>query len=485
MKTQSRSLRAWWPAAALTAALAHPAVAPSAHAAAVPADAPVESTPASAPVPVTPPVTPPATLPVTPPVTPSVTPAPAQTPQPSVSAPADPVDYGSLMPSDDPTQPETKLDIYGFADFSFGKLFLADNNRWNGYLSPKPTFGIGNLNVYFSGHLSSRVRSLVEVRFLYLPNGVSTIGPDGKVTTTNTSVQDPVEIHRQLSWGGISIERAWVEFEAHELLVIRAGQFLTPYGIWNVDHGSPTIIGVRRPFVVTEALLPERQTGIEIHGRYAANWGTSGYHLTISNGRGIANEYIDQNDNKAVGGRLFATTRKVGELTLGGSFFRGRQTAYDQNWTQDAAGVTRLISKAIRDDMENSVAFDLKWMWQSLLVQAEFMTSHREFEDGARPRAQVPYLAYEPDHRRWGGYGLVAYRTPFWNLMPYFLFEQMKFAIGDTPNVAAIHAGVNVRPDPALVLKLEFFRVWFPGALPASMGKDNVSGLTAQVAWVF
>jgi hypothetical protein len=67
-----------------------------------------------------------------------------------------------------------------------------------------------------------------------------------------------------LQWGGVEIERAWLEYSAHPLFTIRGGQWLTPYGIWIVDHGSPVIIGVRRPFVVGEALIPERQTGVQI-----------------------------------------------------------------------------------------------------------------------------------------------------------------------------------------------------------------------------
>ena len=50
-----------------------------------------------------------------------------------------------------------------------------------------------------------------------------------------------------VSWGSIILERAYIQWSKLDWLGVRVGQFLTPYGIWNVDHGTPTLITMFRP----------------------------------------------------------------------------------------------------------------------------------------------------------------------------------------------------------------------------------------------
>ncbi len=269
-------------------------------------------------------------------------------------------DPSMLLPHEDPRQAASKLDIYGFADFTVTGMVNAKQSRWNGFINPNTTMGVGNLNVYLRGNLSERVRSLVELRFIYLPNGQPQIQSDGSVKHVDTTVRDPLELNRQMRWGGVVIERAWVEYEFHNLLTVRVGQFLTPYGIWNVDHGSPAIIGIRRPFVITEAILPERQTGVEIHGRQSFASNVLGYHLTLSNGRGIADEYVDYDNHKAVGGRLFVADYRLGELVVGSSIYGGKRVGKSDRWTLKD-GARTFVSTEIERGSEFSLAFDAKW----------------------------------------------------------------------------------------------------------------------------
>lgn len=107
------------------------------------------------------------------------------------------------------------------------------------------------------------------------------------------------------------------------------------------------------------------------------------------------------------------------------------------------------------------------------------------YNDPARPLAdQTPYLALQPDGRRWGAYGLVGYRTSFLGFMPFVMVERGRI-VAPTPVIGTVTFGLNMRVQPNLVLKADYFYAWFPDAAPGSNGRDTVSGMRGQVAWVF
>jgi len=180
------------------------------------------------------------------PATPPAPPAPdAAEPTPDADAAAIAALVGDLSAGggDSVLDPdEVTFSLYGFADFSYvtqiGKKVITG--------SPYPTFMVGNLNVYFSTEFERRWRSLAEVRFLYAPNG-SWLADNQFETNSSprgdTSFLDGSDLNHPMRWGGIAIQRIWLEYKFDSYLTLRAGQWLTPYGIWNVDHGSPTIIG--------------------------------------------------------------------------------------------------------------------------------------------------------------------------------------------------------------------------------------------------
>jgi hypothetical protein len=378
---------------------------------------------------------------------------------------------------------ESKLSLYGFADFAFS---VPIGDSYDPYVT---TFAVGNLNLYMSADLGDDWRSLSEIRFMYLPGGSTPSNapfdqpPPPRI---DTSVADYTDIGRPVKWGGISIERAWLEHTFHPLLTVRAGQWLTPYGIWNVDHGSPVIIGVRRPFIVGESLFPQHQTGIETYGSVGFGPSVVGYHLTLSNGRGPIDSYKDLDSNKAIGARLFYKyDGDFGVITVGASGYRGKYTdSYDALGVDAAGNVTLDHPITVRYD-ELSLAADAKWEWQGLLVQGEAIINDVAYDDRHRPKAMVfdgGPPGFSPDHRKLGVYGITGYRTPFLGIMPWVGAEYYRPGIPFIyQSVAASFVGFNVRPTPRVVLKGQWTHVWVPSNEPIA----PFNYMDFQAAWSF
>lgn len=385
-----------------------------------------------------------------------------------------------------------KLDLYGFADMTYTRLVVPESSAWNRFYFPTNSFAVGNFNLYMSSQLGDSWRALGEVRFMYLPNGaVADNTSTSQISRTDTTVLDYAGFEQPIKWGAIRIERIWVEHEFSTLFKLQAGAFLTPYGIWNVDHGTPTIIGIRAPFAIVDELFPAHQVGLQLYGNTFFDPFEVGYHLTLSNGRGPV-EYQDFDDDKAVGGRLYMKTESVGSLVVGGSFYRGgyydRSSRYvtkvkDGQTTVDQEYTT--ISKY----QELSLGADVKWQYKRLLVQGEVIMNEGNFENGGgRPRVTVlkPPAGFQPDYRRWGAYGLVGYRTKLLQTMPYVIVQYV-YAPNQpiVPPILGVQVGLNIRPTPAVVLKLEYTDTHFYGPGNAGLGLSPLRILSTQVAWAF
>jgi hypothetical protein len=467
---------------------------------AVPARAAAQPGPVPAPAEATPPaVTPPAAAPAEP--APAAADAPvvgplaaaAETPTGLPEGNADdsfaPLDPSSSMMVGEDTP---KLELYGFADFSYLHTFAKQTNVLNQYVGPYPRFYVGHLNVYLSSTLSENWRSLAEVRFVYSPLGdEDRPAPDGTFPVPDTTAVDYAELQRTFSWGGVEIQRAWIEYQPFDFMSIRGGQWLTPYGYWNDDHGSPTIIAAHKPFPIGDMFFPERQTGLNVHGKYFFGSTALGYSLTLSNGRGPYDAMRDLDNNKAVGGRLFVETSVLGNLTVGVDAYRGRFTASTKRYTVDNSGaepeavIYRTIDQAYD---ELSLGADLRWNWNDLHLQGEIMTNEAAFDDAYRPPASGfdPRPTFAADYRRVGGYLLLGYRTPLANLMPYVIAEHSSYTNTDlAPPVWAYTAGLNLRPTPNVVLKAELAIADFQGTGSTGLGKDKLKYFGAQIAWAF
>jgi len=414
--------------------------------------------------------TPPTTTVSAPPDAPAPAPVPVPVPVPvPAPAPALPPTDGSAaafyganaedaVSSAATTYP--KLELSGFADFSFTANVSPKTSPLRTIAYQYPSFSVGNLNLYLGAALAENWHFLAEVRFLYLPGGNAPFPSSTaeQVTPYDTEALDYADDQRALHWGGVQIQRAQIDYTPHPMLALRFGQWLTPVGIWNVDHGSPTVIGVYRPYIIGQGLFPERQTGIQVSGEWTGDTNLCGYFVTLSNGRGPSDAFADLDGNKGLGARAYWTNSNYGTLTLGASAYKGTYSSRNREYgVQSLPGQAPSlvgINPLVEQYREQSIAGDLRWSYGGLLVQGEVMQHEVAYRNGIRPSQNGLVFA---DFRERGYYALGGYRLPWFGIMPFATVEGYNFA--SQPFVPAAHAesiGVNVRPVPTVVLKLQY-----------------------------
>jgi hypothetical protein len=397
---------------------------------------------------------PPSDAPVTP---------PSETP-PSATSASDDIDLASLGLDPNAQAFDDKLNIYGFTSLNYlglhwSKQQLGLNNTHN--------FLAGAIDLYLSKNITPKWRTLVEARLLYLPNGTN----DATQAQLSTQTPDPADFSRPHAWGGVSIERAYVEYDVHPLLTVRAGRFLTPYGIWNIDHGDPAIISAYRPYVIGEQFFPEHQTGIELYGTKLFGDYKLGYHATVSNGRNPAEATLDPDNKVAFGGRLTFEAPIAGTLKVGVSGYAG-----------SASELSPGVGAPLARWDERSYGADVAWDHGGLHVQSELIANERAY--GTMERA-LAAGGFAPDGRQVGGYAIVGYRTDMlWNVMPYVVGEfERPLDHTVSKSIDDIQLGLNFRPVPSVVLKAQWGYAQLRGS--TAIGDQDLQTYAGQIAWMF
>lgn len=380
-------------------------------------------------------------------------------------------DDGSVSLNNGPS-----LKLYGFADFNF--RYAPKVSKTNSWYNAAPHYGaatIGNLNLYLDGRLTQRIRSLVEVRFTYAPNGSITL-PDGKGNTTkgSTSTADyGASYNASFNWGGIDIERAWIEYRFSDAAALKLGEFLTPYGVWNEDHGSPTLIGTKPPYVLSQEWFPRHQMGAYAYGSHYFGPVRVGYALTLSNGRiGTNSDTVKTNNQPGLGGRVFAEGESlgswhVGSWRVGASGFHGRFTQTKSTTT--TAGVTTTATSA--DYREDIVGADVTWKFHDVTVISEAMYGFLDYTSAVTTK----------DTKRYGGYALASYQLPY-GFIPWTQFDFSRSSTHSDSSLQSFKLGLNKIIAPGVVIKLSANRVWYE---KNPNNKDQFDEFVSQAAWAF
>jgi hypothetical protein len=445
--------------------------------------------------------------PTTPATAPAAAPAPtpAPTPEPAPSAEPAPSPESAPAPESAPTAAATPspapelllpadvqevsevdpLKLYGFLDFGFNRFFTSKKSQLN-FLFPTPasTFLLGNINLFLDANPSPGWRSLVEIRFTNLPHGqersfATPLGGEYERTDTRTTDFTSTALRSEVVLGSIVIERAWAEYAFADALKLQAGYFLTPFGIWNQDHGTPTLISLLLPAFQADEYVPNRQLGLQLHGSlYAPGWQV-GYHAFLANGRGPSQ--VDLGEEKAFGGRAFATSLGGSvKATVGLSGYHGSVTDVQKRIV--SVDPYRLEIDEVGHLHEWAAGADTSVDVGPLRVRTEGMVKRRYAAHGK------PRLWNAPDAYYWDGYVLAAYALPWLGLEPYGYFEVMHSPsdLGDTVLIPS--AGLNVHFSPTAQLKTQYGHASFHDFSIESdrtPSDNNVHNLSARLVVSF
>jgi hypothetical protein len=377
----------------------------------------------------------------------------------NVGVPAELVEGGSEEP---------KLQVYGFMDTGLSWWFVADEDISHALPSTAATFLTGNTNLYFDARPTPNWRGLIETRFTLFPHGHFLFNAPGPSRHLSNRIYDTTSPSGRdlINWGSIVLERSQVEWWHSDKLTLIAGLFVTPWGIWNVDHGTPTTISLLLPSFLVQEAIPKQQTGVQAVGSLHLPPLELGYRLFVSNGR--TTTQFDFSNDKAIGGRLFL--RRMGPLTatLGASGIWGTTQEVEKLVTVNPMNKVAITSKVVWAYSEWTVGADLAVDWGGFRLRSEGVLRRVQFDDGKhRPILTIPG-ATEPNRFEYYAYVLAAYR---WHWLEPYLFTE----VGDMGTNAEVvpmkgwtrSVGVNLHLTAAAQLKLQYAEMLF----------ENVSGM--------
>lgn len=325
--------------------------------------------------------------------------------------------------------PEPTFEVHGFIDMGLAK---AITNAPEGFPTTAATFVLGNVNLYFTFHPSDHWSALTEVRFTNDPNGTAFDPANG--------IGDD-----KMRWGSTVLERAYIQYDHSRELGLRVGEFLTPFGIWNVDHGSPTVIPIVRPESITQELFPTHQLGVDVYGERTGllpdRW-TVGYHAYVSNGRTPG--AVDLTDDKMIGGRLTASTTRPYRMTFGISAMYG---TYSEHATPEVAYT------------EFGYSADASLDANAWRLRAELTMRDIDYEPGKH--LQLAAGEFAPSERTLDGYLLAAYRIPATRFEPFVYTEAFRVPddAGDLQLIGSV--GITTFFTPSIQLKLQALHARF------------------------
>lgn len=411
-------------------------------------------------------------------------------------------------------QESNSFKVYGFMDVNAQKDVYEESNflATKGYVNSNATLAVNHLNTYFDWRSSEKVRVLAELSLNRDPvqsflSGTR-VSPDSAAiyasleaqlgsstraktlaylkTTPLAAYGDAVLTHLADSIAidtlkksthavaanvranslqgtpsssekdhGISIPRIHADLLLSDLFALRIGKWITPSGIWNVDHGSPIILTINQPNQTAfMPIFPESQTGVQAFGRTSVGDNDYSYNAWVSTGRGSdvlgKDDYAQMPqdpDDWAVGTHLQGDLA-LGEasLRLGGTVHTGtlrgstswtdiKIVGYDASTGDAYTGGLQTSSTTFTTDYymrEWIYGLDTKLKWKNLVLQGEW--NHRKVLNLLDGEKETDFNAY---------YALLGYEIPLTqdaSVTPYVMHERISWETPENNQILGVAA---------------------------------------------
>jgi hypothetical protein len=366
-------------------------------------------------------------------------------------------------------------------------------------MDEKTYFGLDHLNLYTNFKPNKNVRFLAELSFQENPvtyksvtgrkTITSTPSQSSESVTTVAKLQEKNRTQRGITffeWGSFSVERAVMSLNLNQYLNFSAGKFITPAGVWNVDHGSPVIMTISQPTQYSFAeIFPKSQMGIMEDGKIFIGDADLSYVVYLSSGR--ENQPLYKITDLSVGGQLRLNLPVLDECALGISGYRGKgdfklRYAVTTRKTVDFVKYETQTTYVDNDTInynEKVYGVDIRMRKYNLTYQSEwnYQDIANNLKGGAKSGVFATYYILSYD----------AIRTDKLMLTPYALFEYVKYYDANKRPAAStlfgyrkFMGGLNMRAFTNYGIKLEYN---FTRLLMASFDKDrlnDIPGVGAQ-----
>lgn len=373
-------------------------------------------------------------------------------------------------------QNENKFKMYGFADMTISKYFPKDNSwiRSIDQIDEKTYFNLDHFNLYTSFQPNSKLRLLAELSFQDKPvNFVNSSGMKMHTMTSDSIWSVPVQAEKNkvkkgiynYEWGSFSVERMMFSVNLNRFFNLSFGKFITPAGIWNVDHGSPVIMTVNQPSQYSHGeIFPKSQLGIMEEGKVFIGDADLSYSVYLSSGR--ENQALYKPEDISVGGQLRLSLPGLDEINLGFSGYTGKVNSKIR-WTIMSMTTTDFVhwktTTEIEDEdlivyRENIIGGDVRLSKWGATLQAElnYQNLTNFLADDAKSKTLATYVI--------GSYDVLKKENV--RITPYAYYEFVKYddPLNDpTKNPVAVTdgykkfmGGVNFRFFTNYGVKLEY-----------------------------